>query len=135
VAALQASPRVLLLLLCVAGFLVPLSILSPWGTVALACGAAALDSIAFAVSPTLVLELAGHARTTPTGVVAVSNQLGLFGGASLGGLLLAWGGFPQGGLCCRGALVLAVVVVHLKVRDSAALLAQMALRQGPTATE
>jgi hypothetical protein len=71
----------------------------------------------------------------PPRVLAVNNQPGLFGAASLGGLLLAWGGFPQGGLCCLGASVLTVVVVHLKVQDSAAWLAQMALRQGPTATE
>jgi len=65
----------------------------------------------------------------------MSNQLGVFGGASLGGLMLAWGGFPGVGLFCLGIAVIAPVVLHLKVRDSAALPAQMALRKGTTATE
>lgn len=108
---------------------------SPWVTVALACGAAALARISSAVTPTLLLELAGNSRTTATGLYAVGNQLGYFGGASLGGLMLAWGGFPQVGLFCLGVAVIAAVVLQLKVRDSAAFLAQIALRNGTTATE
>jgi predicted MFS family arabinose efflux permease len=102
---------------------------------ALAFGATALARISFAVTPTLLLELAGGSRATATGLFAVSNQLGIFGGASLGGLMLALGGFPWVGLFCLGGAVLAAVVIQFKVRDSAAFLAQMALRQGPTATE
>jgi DHA1 family inner membrane transport protein len=101
---------------------------SPWATVALAFGATALARISFAVTPTLLLERAGGSRTTATGVFAVSNQLGIFGGASLGGLMLALGGFPWVGLFCLGVSILAAVVIQLKVRDSAAFLAQMALR-------
>jgi predicted MFS family arabinose efflux permease len=108
---------------------------SPWSTVALAFGATALARISFAVTPTLLLELAGGSRATATGLFAVSNQLGIFGGASLGGLMLALGGFPWVGLCCLGGAVLAAVVIQFKVRDSAAFLAQMALRQGTTATD
>jgi predicted MFS family arabinose efflux permease len=108
---------------------------SPWGTVALACGAAALARISSAVTPTLLLELAGNSRTTATGLFTMSNQLGVFGGAALGGLMLAWGGFPRVGLFCLAVSVIAAVVIQLKVRDSAALLAQMALRKGTTATE
>lgn len=108
---------------------------SPWVTVALAFGVAALARISSAVTPTLLLELAGNSRTTATGLFAVSNQLGVFGGASLGGLMLALGGFPQVGLFCLGVSVIAAVVIQLKVRDSAAFLAQMALRKGATATE
>ncbi len=102
---------------------------------ALAFGATALARISFAVTPTLLLELAGGSRATATGLFAVSNQLGIFGGASLGGLMLALGGFPWVGLCCLGGAVLAAVVIQLKVRDSASFLAQIALRQGTTATE
>jgi DHA1 family inner membrane transport protein len=108
---------------------------SPWATVALACGAAALARISSAVTPTLLLELAGGSRTTATGLFAVSNQLGAFGGPAIGGLMLALGGFPRVGLFCLGVSVFAAVVIHLKVRDSAAFLAQLALRQGTTATE
>src|SRR5262249_40828091 len=71
---------------------------SPWVTVALACGVATLARISSAVTPTLLLELAGHAQTTATGLFTVSNQLGVFGGAALGGLMLAWGGFPRVGV-------------------------------------
>jgi hypothetical protein len=39
------------------------------------------------------------------------------------------------GLFCLGGAVLAAVVIQCKVRDSAAFLAQMALRQGTTATD
>jgi DHA1 family chloramphenicol resistance protein-like MFS transporter len=105
---------------------------SPWVTVALACGAAALARISSAVTPTLLLELAGHSRSTATGLFTVSNQLGVFGGASLGGLMLAWGGFPRVGLFCLGVSVIAAVVIQLKVRNSAAFRAQMALRKGTT---
>lgn len=108
---------------------------SPWVTVALAFGAAALARISSAVTPTLLLELAGNSRTTATGLFTLSNQLGVFGGASLGGLMLALGGFPRVGLFCLGASVIAAVVIQLKVRDSAAFLAQLALRKGTTATE
>src|SRR5262250_1363080 len=94
---------------------------SPWGTVALACGTAALARISSAVTPTLLLELAGNSRTTATGLFTMSNQLGVFGGAALGGLMLAWGGFPRVGLFCLAVSVIAAVVLQLKVRDSAAL--------------
>jgi MFS transporter, DHA1 family, inner membrane transport protein len=108
---------------------------SPWGTVALACSAAALARVSSAVTPTLLLELAGNAQTTATGLFTMSNQLGVFGGAALGGLMLAWGGFPRVGLGCLVMAVLAAAMIQLKVRDSAALLAQMARRQGTTTTE
>jgi len=108
---------------------------SPWGTVALACGTAALARISSAVTPTLLLELAGNAQTTATGLFTMSNQLGVFGGTALGGLMLAWGGFPRVGFFYLAVTVLAAAVIHLKVRDSAALLAQLALRKGTTATE
>jgi predicted MFS family arabinose efflux permease len=108
---------------------------SPWTTVALAFGAAALARISSAVTPTLLLELAGGSRTTATGLFAVSNQLGAFGGPAFGGLLLALGGFPWVGLFCLGVAVLAAVVIQLKVRDSATFLAQLALRKGTPATE
>jgi len=108
---------------------------SPWVTVALAFGAAALARISSAVTPTLLLELADNSRTTATGLFTVSNQLGVFGGASLGGLMLALGGFPRVGLFCLGVSVIAAMVIQLKVRDSAAFLAQIALRKGTTATE
>jgi len=72
------------------------------------------------------MEWAGNARTTATGLFAVSNQLGVFGGAALGGLMLALGGFPGVGLFCLGVAVIAAGVLRLTVQDSVAFLAQMA---------
>jgi predicted MFS family arabinose efflux permease len=83
----------------------------------------------------LLMERAGNSRTTATGLFAVSNQIGAFGGPSLGGALLALGGFPLVGLFCLRISVLAAVVIRLEVRDSAAFLAQVALPKGITATE
>jgi predicted MFS family arabinose efflux permease len=108
---------------------------SPWATVALAMGVAGFSRISSAVTPILLLEWAGSSRTTATGLFAVSNQMGVFGGASLGGLMLALGGFPRVGLFCLGVSVIAAVVLQLKVRDSAASPVQMALPEGTTATK
>jgi DHA1 family inner membrane transport protein len=58
--------------------------LSAWVTVVLAFGVASLAGVSSAVTPTVLLELAGSSRTTATGLYAVSNQMGVFGGAALG---------------------------------------------------
>jgi predicted MFS family arabinose efflux permease len=108
---------------------------SPWAAVALACGVASLARISTVVTPLLVLERAGRSRTTATGLFAVSNQLGAFGGASLGGLMLALGGFPLVGLFCLSVAVIAAVAIQLTVRESATFLVQTALCQGQTATD
>jgi DHA1 family inner membrane transport protein len=107
----------------------------PWAAAALACGAAGLSRIAMVVTPLVVLERAGGSRTTATGLFAVSNQLGAFGGASLGGLMLALGGFPLVGGFCLGVAVIAAGLIHLTVRESATFLAQAAPHPGPTATD
>ena len=103
--------------------------------VGLACGAAMLARLSSAVVATVLMELAGESRTTATGLFALSNQLGVFGGASLGGLMLALGGFALVGLFCGVVAVLAGVVIGLKVRESAAFLTQLALREGTPALE
>jgi predicted MFS family arabinose efflux permease len=91
---------------------------SPWATVALACGAAGLGRISSVVTPILVLERIGGSRTTASGLFAVSNQLGTFGGASLGGLMLALGGFSLVGVFCLGGAVIAAAVIRWTLRDS-----------------
>ena len=50
-------------------------------------------------------------------------------------MLLALSGFPLVGFFRLGVSVLAAVVIRLKIRDSAAFLAQDARRKGTTATE
>lgn len=106
---------------------------SPWIMVALACGTASLARISSVVTPVWLLEWAGGSRTTASGLFAVSNQVGVLGGASLGGLMLALGGFPLVGLFCLGVAVLAAVVLRLKVRDAPAFLELMARGSGHTA--
>jgi predicted MFS family arabinose efflux permease len=108
---------------------------SPWTTVALACGTAGLARISSVVTPALLLEWAGGSRTTASGLFAVSNQLGVLGGASLGGLMLALGGFHLVGLFCLGVAVLAAAVIRLTLEDSPAPLVQMSPQQGQAPTE
>jgi len=100
---------------------------SLWVTVTLAGGMAVLSRMGFAVTPMLLLEMAGHSRTTATGLFAASNQLGIFGGAAVGGVMLAWGGFPWLGWFYLGVSMLAAVVIHLKVQDAAVCRAPTAL--------
>ena len=64
------------------------------------------------------MELAGNSRSTATGMFAVSNQVGAFGGASIGGAMLALAGVPAVGFFWPSAAILAAVVVRVKVRDS-----------------
>jgi predicted MFS family arabinose efflux permease len=109
--------------------------ISPWTTVALAFGVACLTRISNVVTPILLLERAGSSRTTATGLFTLSSQLGAFGGPSLGGLMLALGGFPQVGFFCLGISMIAAVVLQYKVRESVAFLAQIAPQKGTTATE
>jgi DHA1 family inner membrane transport protein len=106
---------------------------SPWTTVTLACGTAGLARISSVVTPAWLLEWAGGSRTTASGLFAVSNQLGVLGGASLGGLMLALGGFHLVGLFCLGVAVVAAVVIRLKVREAPVSLELMARRPGHTA--
>jgi len=95
--------------------------LSPWIAILL-CGAGALLLTIFEpVTWALTAEFAGESRATANGVLATSNQLGIIGGASVGGLVLALGGFPFVGLLCLGAAVVAVVVTGLKWRSAEAV--------------
>ena len=100
-----------------------------WAAVALAFGASILLSMPTPFRATLMTELAGQSRATAAGMFAVSNNLGLVLGSSIGGLTLALGGFSLVGMFCLGAAVLAGLVMVLKVRDSAEFLERVALRK------
>ena len=103
---------------------------SLWLTVAVAFGVGSMATISWAVLPTLLMELAGSSRTTATGMFATSNQVGVFGGAWIGGAMLALGGFPMVGFFCLGAAVAGSAVVLLKVRDSPEFLERIAKPEG-----
>jgi predicted MFS family arabinose efflux permease len=74
----------------------------------------------------LTAELAGDSRATANGMLATSNQLGAATGASIGGVILALGGFSLVGLFCMGAAVIAALVIGAKVRGVGALRARVA---------
>src|SRR5262249_58938823 len=48
--------------------------MSPWATVALALGVAGLSRISSAVTPVMLLEWAGRARTPPTALFPLTTQ-------------------------------------------------------------
>jgi predicted MFS family arabinose efflux permease len=91
--------------------------LSPWIAIILCCASALLLTIFEPVTWALAAEFSGEARATANGLLATSNQLGIIGGASVGGVVLALGGFPLVGLFCMGAAaVAAAIVTALKSR-------------------
>jgi predicted MFS family arabinose efflux permease len=89
--------------------------LSPWITVGLAFGVAALLLLSWPVTAVVLTEQAGPSCATATGLLTVSNQIGAVGGALLGGMLLALGSFPWVSLLCLGAATTAAVVLQAKV--------------------
>ena len=99
---------------------------SPWATVALASGVAGLLLMSWPVTATLLTDLAGRSRATALGLFAVSNQAGTVVGVSIGGLMLALGGFSLVGVFCLGAAVIAAGVMRLRVRESAEFVQRMA---------
>lgn len=103
---------------------------SPWLTVVLAFGVGSMGSVSRSILPALLMETAGNSRATAAGLFAVSNQVGVFFGASVGGLMLTLGGFPMVGFFCLGAAVAASVLMLIKVRDSAEFLERIALMAG-----
>ena len=111
------------------GFLAFVSTVSPWLTVVSSFGVAASLRMSTAIAPTLLLELAGSSRGTVIGMFAASNQVGVFGGASIGGVMLAMGGFPLVGFFCLGAAGMGGAMILLKVRESREFLERIALRE------
>ena len=99
---------------------------SPWGTVFLAAAGAALLTVFEPVTWALMAELAGESRATANGMLAASNQLGATTGASVGGLVLAFGGFSFVGWLCLGAAIIAALVIGAKVRGIGVIRARAA---------
>ena len=99
---------------------------SLWLTVLLASVGAILLTVFEPVTWALTAELAGESRATANGLLATSNQLGAMTGASIGGVVLAFGGFSLVGLFCLCAAVIAALVIGTRVRGMGALHAQVA---------
>src|SRR5215471_16245234 len=96
-------------------FTVPLS---PWLTVGLAFVVAACLTLSWPVTTVFLMEMAGQSRATASGLFAVSNQLGIAGGAALGGLMLSLGRFPYVGAFCMATAIMAAVIVQYKTPEA-----------------
>ena len=85
--------------------------ITPWSAVVLGCIGMMLMTIFEPVSWVVTAELAGESRATANGLLASSNQLGIVLGASVGGLVLAAGGFPLVGIFCVGVAAVGGAIV------------------------
>ena len=91
-----------------------------WAVVAIATVSIALLSLPWTVMIAVCTEISGNSRATGVGLLGVSNQTGAVGGAALGGLLLAFSGFPGIGYLCLGAVVFSAVVIVVFMRSAGA---------------
>jgi predicted MFS family arabinose efflux permease len=91
---------------------------SPWLTVVFAFAVSGLLPLAWPVAAVMLTDLAGESRATATGLFAVSNQMGILGGASLGGAMLSLGHFPLVGIFCLVMATLAAGIMRYKVRGA-----------------
>ena len=96
--------------------------LSPWLAVVLAFAVSGLLLLAWPVVAVMLTSLAGESRATATGLFAVSNQMGILGGASLGGVMLSVGDFPLVGVFCLMMAVSAAVIMRYPVRKAETVL-------------
>ena len=91
-----------------------------WAVVAISTVSIALLSLPWTVMIAVCTEISGNSRATGVGLLGVSNQTGAVGGAALGGLLLAFSGFPGIGYLCLGAVVFSAVVIVVFMRSAGA---------------
>ena len=89
-----------------------------WGAVAIGTGAVSLMSVGWPVMLTFSTEISGQSRATGVGILGASNQSGGVGGAALGGVFLAAGGFPGVGYLSLGAAAFSAVIMVLFMRQS-----------------
>ena len=91
-----------------------------WAVVAISTVSIALLSLPWTVMIAVCTEISGNSRATGVGLLGVSNQTGAVGGTALGGLLLAFSGFPGIGYLCLGAVVFSAVVIVVFMRSAGA---------------
>ena len=91
-----------------------------WAVVAISTVSIALLSLPWTVMIAVCTEISGNSRATGVGLLGLSNQTGAVGGAALGGLLLAFSGFPGIGYLCLGAVVFSAVVIVVFMRSAGA---------------
>ena len=91
--------------------------ISFWITAGLSFVTIGLLMISAPVTALLSTEWAGESRATATGMFSVSNQLGIMGGASIGGLMLSLGSFALIGIFCSVTAATAAALVRYKVQE------------------
>lgn len=91
--------------------------ISVWITAGLSFVTICLLMISAPVTALLLTQWAGKSRATATGMFSVSNQLGIMGGASIGGLMLSFGSFPLIGIFCSVSAATAAALVRYKVQE------------------
>ncbi len=91
--------------------------ISAWITAGLSFVTICLLLISSPVTALLLTEWAGESRATALGMFSVSNQLGIVGGASIGGLMLSFGSFTLVGMFCSATAVTAAALVRYKVQE------------------
>ena len=91
-----------------------------WPSVALATAGTGLLCVTFPAMIAISTEVSGPSRATGVGLMGLTNQLGLVGGAGLGGLLLANTGYQGIGYMCLALGVISAVVAARFIRRPAA---------------
>ena len=76
-------------------------------------------------------DLSGVSRATAIWMLAASYQLGAMAGASVGGVVLAFGGFSLVGLFFLGAALVAMLIMGAKARGIVALRANLTGEKAP----
>jgi predicted MFS family arabinose efflux permease len=84
---------------------------APWPVALLGSAGIVLLTVFEPVSWVMTAEFAGDSRATANGLLATSNQLGGIVGASVAGLILAFGGFAMVGLFCAACGIGAALIV------------------------
>ncbi len=84
-----------------------------WLAVAIASVSISLFTVPFTVLLNVSTQVSSRSRATGVGLFGISNQTGAVGGAALGGVLLASGGFPGIGYLCLGVAAFSTVIIIL----------------------
>ena len=93
-----------------------------WAVVGLATVSVGLLSIGWPVFMTFGTEISGRSRATSVGLLGASNQVSGVCGAAVGGVLLAWFGFPGIGYLCLGTVAVSSLISALFMREAGAKL-------------
>jgi len=87
--------------------------ITAWGTVGAALVGITFISIGWPTFLAISTEISGSSQATAVGMLGASNQFGGVGGAALGGVFLALGGFSTVGFFCLIVALLSAIVLQI----------------------